>query len=116
AARPGSPAPTGGCRPWPGPAARTYRRGSAGVGPARRTTDPGTPDAGLPGWRRPGARGTGRHARGVLVSPRARTYPASAGDLMDQAEIMARALLFEAHQRDGRTMARTWGEVVEAAG
>lgn len=45
-----------------------------------------------------------------------RSYPASPGELMDQANILARDLLYEAPDLDGRTMLRTWGEVVEAAG
>lgn len=45
-----------------------------------------------------------------------RSYPASPGELMDQANILARELLYDAPELDGRTMLRTWGEVVEAAG
>lgn len=45
-----------------------------------------------------------------------RSYPASPGELMDRANILARGLMPEAPGLDGRTMLRTWGEVVEAAG
>lgn len=39
----------------------------------------------------------------------------SVGELLDQANLRARDLLYEAPDRDGRALARTWGEVVEAA-
>ncbi|MGO0577760.1 hypothetical protein [Ornithinimicrobium panacihumi] len=42
-------------------------------------------------------------------------YPPSAGELMDRANILARDLLYEAPERDGRAMLRAWGEVVEGA-
>lgn len=42
-------------------------------------------------------------------------YPPSVGELMDRANVLARDLLYEAHERDGRVMLRAWGEVVEGA-
>lgn len=42
-------------------------------------------------------------------------YPPSTGELMDRAHLLARGLLYDAHQRDGRSMLRAWGEVVEGA-
>ncbi len=34
---------------------------------------------------------------------------------MNRANVLARDLLYEAPQRDGRAMLRAWGEVVEGA-
>lgn len=45
-----------------------------------------------------------------------RSYPASPGELMDQANILARGLLYAAPEVNDRTMPRPWGEVVEAVG
>lgn len=42
-------------------------------------------------------------------------YPSSVGELIDRANVLARDLLYEAPQRDGRVMLRAWGEVVEGA-
>ncbi|WP_131104484.1 hypothetical protein [Ornithinimicrobium sufpigmenti] len=42
-------------------------------------------------------------------------YPPSTGELMDRADLLARALLYDAPERDGRAMVRAWGEVVEGA-
>ncbi|MGB3257770.1 MAG: hypothetical protein WBA72_07245 [Ornithinimicrobium sp.] len=42
-------------------------------------------------------------------------YPPSAGELMNRANVLARDLLYEAPERDGRAMLRAWGEVVEGA-
>lgn len=42
-------------------------------------------------------------------------YPPSAGELMDRANVLARDLMYDAPQRDGRAMLRAWGEVVEGA-
>ncbi|MGC5585900.1 hypothetical protein [Ornithinimicrobium sp. W1665] len=42
-------------------------------------------------------------------------YPPSTGELMDRADLLARRLLYEAPERDGRAMVRAWGEVVEGA-
>ncbi|MFK5634269.1 hypothetical protein [Ornithinimicrobium sp. LYQ103] len=42
-------------------------------------------------------------------------YPPSTGELMDRANLLARRLLYDAHERDGRAMLRTWGEAVEGA-
>lgn len=43
-------------------------------------------------------------------------YPPSVGELMDRANFMARDLLYQAPDRDGRSMVLAWGEVVESAG
>lgn len=42
-------------------------------------------------------------------------YPPSVGELMDRANVLARELLYDAPERDGRAMLRAWGEVVEGA-
>ncbi len=50
-----------------------------------------------------------------MSRPRPSIYPPSTGELMDRAHLLARGLLYDAHQRDGRAMLRAWGEVVEGA-
>lgn len=45
-----------------------------------------------------------------------RPHPPSPGELMDQANVLARDLQYDAEGRDGRVLLRSWGEVVEAAG
>lgn len=42
-------------------------------------------------------------------------YPPSVGELIDRANVLARALMYDAPQTDGRAMLRAWGEVVEGA-
>ncbi|USQ77827.1 hypothetical protein [Ornithinimicrobium cryptoxanthini] len=37
------------------------------------------------------------------------------GELIERGEVLARSLMYDAHQRDGRAMLRAWGEVVEGA-
>lgn len=43
------------------------------------------------------------------------SYPPSVGELLDRANLLARDLLHDAPERDGRAMLRAWGEAVEQA-